>query len=50
MMLAINILLWLVVAGLALIAALRGRVLLNDGMRTGTVEFIRLLPRRKSVV
>ena len=45
MMLAINILLWLAVAGLALIAALRGRVLLNDGMRTGTVEFIRLLPR-----
>jgi hypothetical protein len=45
MMLAVNILLWLAVAGLAFIAALRGRVLLNDGMRTGTVEFIRLLPR-----
>ena len=45
MTLAINILLWLVVAGLALFAASRGRVLLNEGMREGTIEFIRLLPR-----
>ena len=29
MMLAVNILLWLAVAGLAFIAALRGRLLLN---------------------
>ena len=33
--LAINILLWLVVAGLALFAASRGRVLLNTGAREG---------------
>ena len=45
MMLAINILLWLGVAGLAFIAALRGRVLLNDGARDGVIEFIKLLPR-----
>ena len=45
MTLAINILLWLVVAGLALFAAMRGRVLLNDGAREGTIEFIMLLPR-----
>jgi hypothetical protein len=33
MTLAINILLWLVVGVLAFIAAMRGRVLLDDGMR-----------------
>jgi len=42
---AINLLLWLLVAGLAFIAAWRGRVLLNTGMREGLIEFIRLLPR-----
>lgn len=45
MTLAINILLWLVVAALAFLAALRGRVLLNDGARDGAIEFIKLLPR-----
>jgi hypothetical protein len=45
MLLAVNILLWLVVAALAFIAALRGRVLLNEGAREGVLEFIRLLPR-----
>ena len=45
MILAINILLWLVVAGLALLAASRGRVLLNGGLRNGATEFILLLPR-----
>lgn len=45
MMLAINILLWVVVAGLAFFAALRGRILLNDGLREGAIEFVRLLPR-----
>jgi hypothetical protein len=45
MTLAINILLWLVVAVLALVAAARGRVLLDDGLREGVVEFLRLLPR-----
>jgi hypothetical protein len=45
MTLAVNILLWLVVGVLAFLAALRGRVLLNDGVREGVWEFIRLLPR-----
>jgi hypothetical protein len=43
--LAINILLWLVVCTLALVAAMRGRVLLNDSVREGVMEFILLLPR-----
>jgi uncharacterized membrane protein YraQ (UPF0718 family) len=41
----INLMLWLVVAGLALFAASRGRILLNTGAREGAIEFIRLLPR-----
>ena len=41
----INILLWLVVGALAFLAAMRGRVLLNDGARDGVIEFIKLLPR-----
>lgn len=45
MTLAINVLLWLVVGTLALIAATRGRVLLNEGSRAGVMEFILLLPR-----
>jgi uncharacterized membrane protein YraQ (UPF0718 family) len=45
MFLAINILLWLVVAGLALFAASRGRILLHEGLREGLGEFLRLLPR-----
>jgi hypothetical protein len=45
MTLAINILLWLVVAVLAFVAAMRGRVLLNEGVRNGVMEFILLLPR-----
>jgi uncharacterized membrane protein YraQ (UPF0718 family) len=43
--LAVNILLWLVVVVLGVIAALRGRLLLTDGAREGAGEFIRLLPR-----
>ena len=45
MLLVVNILLWLVVAALAFVAAMRGRVLLNEGAREGVLEFIRLLPR-----
>jgi hypothetical protein len=45
MTLAVNILLWLVVVVLALIAAMRGRVLFNDGARGGAMEFLLLLPR-----
>jgi hypothetical protein len=37
--------LWLVVGVLAFLAAMRGRVLLNDGTREGLWEFVRLLPR-----
>ena len=45
MTLAINILLWLVVGVLAVIAATHGRILLDDGVRAGVIEFILLLPR-----
>lgn len=45
MMLAINIMLWLIVGVLALLVALRSRGLLNDGIRNGLVEFVHLLPR-----
>jgi hypothetical protein len=45
MTIAINVLLWLVVGALALFAASRGRVLLNNGTRDGLIEFIMLLPR-----
>jgi hypothetical protein len=45
MTLAINILLWLVVGTLAFIAAMRGRVFLNEGARDGATEFLLLLPR-----
>jgi hypothetical protein len=43
--LAVNILLWLLVGVLALIAGMRGRVLLNDGASAGVMEFLLLLPR-----
>ena len=45
MTLAINLALWLVVAALAFVAVLRGRVLLTDGLREGAIEFVKLLPR-----
>ncbi len=45
MTLAINVLLWLVVAILAFVAASRGRILLNSGARDGVIEFFMLLPR-----
>jgi hypothetical protein len=45
MLLAVNILLWLVVAALALLAAIRSQALFQDGARDGLWEFIRLLPR-----
>ena len=45
MILAVNILLWVVVAVLAFVTAMHGRVLLNTGLRTGVGEFLRLLPR-----
>lgn len=45
MTLAVNILLWAVVAGLAIFAASRGRFLLHEGIRVGIGEFLALLPR-----
>jgi len=45
MTLAVNILLWIIVAALAFIAAMRGRALLNDSARAGAIEFVLLLPR-----
>lgn len=45
MILAVNILLWVLVVALALFAALRGRVLFQAGVRDGAIDFLRLLPR-----
>ena len=45
MTLAVNILLWLVVVGLAFLTAMRSGALLHDTAREGLWEFIRLLPR-----
>jgi len=45
MTLAINIFLWLTVGTLAFIAAMRSRLLLEEGARAGAMEFLLLLPR-----
>ena len=45
MILAVNLLLWVMVAALAATAARRGRGLMHYGAREGTGEFIRLMPR-----
>ena len=45
MTLAINLLLWGIVGALALVAAARGRILLQQGVREGAVDFLRLFPR-----
>ena len=45
MILAVNILLWVLVAALTLFAALRGRVLFQAGARDGVIDFLRLIPR-----
>jgi uncharacterized membrane protein YraQ (UPF0718 family) len=45
MTIAVDIMLWLMVAVLAAVAGYRGRVLLNNGTRDGVVEFLHLLPR-----
>ena len=45
MMLAIDILLWVAVIVLALVAAARGRQVFEEGLRNGALEFLRLLPR-----
>jgi uncharacterized membrane protein YraQ (UPF0718 family) len=41
----IDVLLWAFVAALALVAALRSRAMAWDGLRDGTVDFLRLIPR-----
>lgn len=45
MTLAIDLMLWLFVGALALAAAKRGRLLLNEGARNGAIDFLHLLPR-----
>ena len=42
---AVDLLLWAVVVLLALLAALRSRALLYQGLREGVVDFLRLIPR-----
>lgn len=45
MNLVIDLMLWLFVGALALAAGMRGRLLLNEGARTGAIDFLHLLPR-----
>jgi uncharacterized membrane protein YraQ (UPF0718 family) len=41
----VEALLWILVAGLALAAAVKGRILFRDGLREGATDFLRLLPK-----
>jgi len=41
----VEALLWILVAALALATALRGRILFNEGIREGAMDFLRLLPK-----
>jgi uncharacterized membrane protein YraQ (UPF0718 family) len=43
--LAIDVVLWGFVAGLAVMAAMRSRALAWEGLRDGAVDFLRLIPR-----
>jgi len=45
MILAVNLLLWVMALALAVTAALRGQGLMQYGLREGAGEFIRLMPR-----
>jgi len=45
MSVAIDILLWGIVAGLAAMAGMRGRVVLSGALREGVVDFLALIPR-----
>jgi hypothetical protein len=45
MMLAISLFLWVVVAALGLMTAMRGSRLFQDSVRDSTIEFLRLIPR-----
>lgn len=41
----VEALLWILVAALGLATAVRGRILFNEGVREGTMDFLRLLPK-----
>lgn len=41
----VEAMLWILVAGLALAAAVKGRILFREGLREGTTDFLRLLPK-----
>ena len=41
----VEALLWTLVAALGLAAAVKGRILFRDGLREGTTDFLRLLPK-----
>jgi hypothetical protein len=45
MTVAIDVMLWILVGALALFARVRGRILFNEGVREGLIEFVKLLPR-----
>ena len=45
MSVAIDILLWGIVAGLAVMAGMRGRAVLSGALREGVVDFLALIPR-----
>jgi uncharacterized membrane protein YraQ (UPF0718 family) len=45
MSLAIDIVLWLIVAALGATAVVRSRVLFRSGVKGGAVDFVRLIPR-----
>ena len=41
----VEALLWILVAGLGLAAAVKGRILFREGAREGITDFLRLLPK-----
>jgi uncharacterized membrane protein YraQ (UPF0718 family) len=43
--LAVNIALWGIVVALVLLAAMRGRIVLQEGLHNGLIDFFYLLPR-----
>lgn len=45
MMLAVSLFLWVVVAALGFMAAMRGTKLFQDSVRNSGIEFLRLIPR-----
>ena len=41
----VEALLWVLVAGLGMAAAVKGRILFREGLREGTMDFVRLIPK-----